>query len=87
MYKIVFQRAATKQLAKIPTRGRERISYKLFDLAKDPTNINKALDITKLTGGPGYRLRVGDWRVIFERNDSIRVISIEEVGPRGGIYK
>jgi len=85
MYKIIFQRSVTKQLSRIPANDRERISYKLFDLAKDPDN--KALDITKLTGEPYLRLRVGKWRVVFDRDDTLRVISVEKVGARGGIYK
>ena len=44
-------------------------------------------DVKKLVGGDLYRLRVGDWRVIFTRDDSVRVIFVERVAPRGGAYR
>jgi len=43
-------------------------------------------NLTKLQGRGAYRLRVGNWRVIYERHDDRLVMLILEVGPRGGIY-
>lgn len=48
----------------------------------DPT-----LEIKKLVGQSGYRLRVGDRRIIFLRDDSINVIAIEKIKSRGDVYK
>lgn len=42
-------------------------------------------DVKKLQGTDGYRLRVGDYRVIFNRNGDI--ISIEKIENRGQVYK
>ncbi len=42
-------------------------------------------DVKKLQGTYGYRLRVGDYRVIFDRNGDI--ISIEKIENRGQVYK
>lgn len=42
-------------------------------------------DIKKLQGTEGYRLRVGDYRVLFDVNGLI--IDIVEIGPRGQVYK
>jgi mRNA interferase RelE/StbE len=42
-------------------------------------------NIKKLQGEDSYRLRIGDWRVIFDENDV--VIEVIKVGPRGDIYK
>lgn len=45
-------------------------------------------DIKKLKGmDEVYRLRVGDFRVLFERNDSELIIVVIEIGNRGQIYK
>jgi mRNA interferase RelE/StbE len=44
-----------------------------------------ANNVKKLQGRDGYRLRVGDWRVIFDR-DGV-VLDILEIGPRGSIYE
>lgn len=43
-------------------------------------------NLTKLQGHDGYRLRIGDWRVIYELQDDRLVMLVLEVGPRGGIY-
>ena len=43
------------------------------------------LDVKKMQGKEGYRLRVGQWRVIFDKDDEVRIISIEKVGARGGL--
>jgi len=43
-------------------------------------------NLTKLQGQDGYRLRVGDWRVIYELEDDQLVMQVLEVGPRGGIH-
>jgi len=45
----------------------------------DPT-----LDIKPLQGQPYYRLRVGDWRIIYDREDEVKIIAIEKIKPRGG---
>ncbi len=72
MYKVVFQRAASKQFLKVPTIDRQRITDKLYALAKDPND--RKLDVTKKSGEPGFRLRVGDWRVIFDRQGSLKIL-------------
>jgi len=45
------------------------------------------LDIKKLQGEPYFRLRVGQWRIIFDRDNEVKIISIEKIKPRGGAYK
>lgn len=45
-------------------------------------------DIKKMTDASGeYRLRVGDWRVRFTKDEEIRIISVIRVLPRGEAYK
>ena len=46
-----------------------------------------ALDVKKLRGEPFYRLRVGNWRVIFDRQEAVKIIAIEKIKPRGDAYK
>ncbi len=41
-------------------------------------------DVKSLTGRPGKRLRVGDFRVVFDEDGT--AITIQAVGPRGNIY-
>jgi mRNA interferase RelE/StbE len=40
-----------------------------------------------MQGETGYRMRTGQWRVIFERDDLVKVISIEKIGSRVDVYK
>lgn len=40
-----------------------------------------------LKGEPYYRLRVGQWRIIFDKDDEVKIIAIEKIKPRGGAYK
>ena len=42
---------------------------------------------TKLQGRPGYRLRVGDWRVIYEVDKEKIVIVVVKVAARGEVYR
>jgi mRNA interferase RelE/StbE len=44
-------------------------------------------NLKRLHGRDGYRLRVGDWRVLYELQDDRLVMLVLEVGPRGGIYR
>jgi len=66
----------------MPANAAARIRAKIFQYAKDPASL--ANNVVKLQGREGYRLRVGDWRVIFA--DDGRVMFIERIGPRGGVY-
>lgn len=64
---------------------RARIAGSISMLGKNPDD--ERLDIKKMKGNTGYRLRIGQWRVIFERDDTVKIISIERIGARGDIYK
>lgn len=57
---------------------------KLEQIALDPFAPHASA--AKLQNRPGYRLRVGDWRVIYEIRKDELVILVLKIGPRGGIY-
>ncbi|MGV3740332.1 MAG: type II toxin-antitoxin system RelE family toxin [Gammaproteobacteria bacterium] len=54
-------------------------------LGKNPEH--SSLDIKKLQGEPYFRLRVGQWRIIFDKDNEVKIISIEKIKPRGDVYK
>lgn len=84
MKNISYHKRALKDLAAIPTNIRDRIRRKINQYAADPASL--ANQVVKMQGNePGYRLRVGDWRVRFDENDV--VIEIFRVLPRGEVYK
>jgi len=80
---IRYNKAAVKVLTKMPSNTALLIRTKIEQYASDPESL--ANNVKKLQGRDGYRLRVGDWRVIFDR-DGV-VLDILEIGPRGSIYE
>lgn len=84
-YTLLIKKQAKKALQSVPQPDRTRVTEKIVLLGKDPED--PILDIKKLKGEPYFRLRVGSWRIIFDRDDEVRIISIEKVKPRGGAYK
>jgi len=84
MYRIEIKKKAHKTLLKIPADQRKLITCKVREYAKKPSIGRNTI---KLSGREAYRMRVGDWRVIFEKDDAILLILVLEVGSRGGIYQ
>ena len=84
MHSIEYTREARKVLAKIPGDVRELVVSKIEGLARDPFG---AANVKQLVGRPGYRLRVGDWRVIYDVESERLLVRVLKVGPRGEIYE
>ena len=84
MHSIEFTREARKALKAMPRNLRELVLGKIDELAVDPM---RALNVKKLVGRPGYRLRVGDWRVIYTLDAGRLVVRVLDVGARGGVYQ
>ena len=84
MYTVVTTRSLNKAMAKLPVNWQKRIVAKIKEVAMSPYAPNN--NLTKLQGRDAYRLRVGDWRVIYELQDDLVVMLVLELGPRGGIY-
>ena len=77
---IYWQNKALRQLRKIPPEDAQRIRSAV---GTELTDLSKARNVRALTGHDcGYRLRVGQWRILFDFDGQIRVISIEEVVKR-----
>jgi mRNA interferase RelE/StbE len=69
----------------MPKNVSRLIRTKMDQIASNP--YGKHNNVTKLQNRPGYRLRVGDWRVIYEVQDENLVVLVLNLGQRGGIYK
>ncbi|CAO3363737.1 type II toxin-antitoxin system RelE family toxin [Azospirillum palustre] len=83
MHTIRYTAAALKALRRMPRNVADLIRQKVQEVAADPA---AARNVKKLKGRDGYRLRVGDWRVVYDIEDGILVLIVIDVGPRGGIY-
>jgi mRNA interferase RelE/StbE len=79
---ITIRKAAQKALRRMPRNQRELIMSKIETYASDPASL--ANNVLKLTDRPGYRLRVGDWRIIFRESEM--AIDVVVIGPRGSVY-
>ena len=69
----------------MPRNTANLIREKLEQVAVDP--FTSIPNTKKLQGRDGYRLRVGDWRVIYEVNNKEVVIIVLKVAPRGEVYR
>ena len=85
MYKLNFTRQAYKSLRRVPVDIVARIRDRLDQIAQDP--YARYANVTKLQNRSGYRLRVGDWRVIYVIQDEALLILVLKVGPRGDVYR
>jgi mRNA interferase RelE/StbE len=83
-YRIVFKKSAAKSLTKIPKTDQKRIAEKIDSLAEGPPN----QDTTKMKGNnPFHRVRVGDYRIIYEIQNEVLIILIVKIGHRSDIYR
>lgn len=69
----------------MPRQLARRIVDKLESIAASP--LNPEHDVVALQGRPGYRLRVGGWRVIFLLDQGEMIILVLDVLTRGDAYK
>ena len=80
IYRIEYEKAARKFIEKQDKNQRLRLYKAIYKLPY-------GTDIQKLSGVNKYRLRVGNYRVIYEIDNGIRLINIENVDNRGQVYK
>ena len=83
-YRIEVKRSAAKALKKIPKADRKRIAEKIDSLAESPPNP----DTTKMKGNnPFHKVRVGDYRIVYEIQEDVLLILIVKIGHRKEIYR
>jgi mRNA interferase RelE/StbE len=82
-YKIVFKKSVAKDLRSISNPDVRRILSTIDQLAINP----RGEGCTKLTGLELYRVRCGDYRIVYEIKNSELIVSVIKVGHRSGVYK
>jgi mRNA interferase RelE/StbE len=83
-YLVSFCSAAERQFAKLPHSAQERIYARASALAGEP----RPRGSHKLAGEDNtFRIRVGDYRVLYEIRESESVIAIVAIGPREHVYR
>lgn len=85
MYRLLFTKQAQRSLMKLQKDKSAAIMQRLEQIAKDPYAQHN--NVTKLQNRSGCRLRVGDWRVIYEIRNEELVILVLKIAPRGEVYR
>ncbi len=78
MYTVTIVRAARKDLARLPVTVASRVDAVIQALATDP----RPAGCIKLAGSPYWRVRVGDYRILYEVDEDRRVITVVQAGHR-----
>ena len=84
MYQVVVERAAEKDLKRLSAEIRSRIATALRDLAKNP----RPSGSRKLAGTKhDWRVRVGDYRILYEIAEVIRIVRVPRIRHRREVYR
>lgn len=84
MYKITFSKQSDKTLRRMPRNTAKNIAKKIKELIANPKRMR---NVKKLTDHPGYRLRIGNWRVVYTINENEVLIHVVKIKSRGEVYK
>jgi mRNA interferase RelE/StbE len=82
-YKIIIAEQAIKALGKLPRKVQRQISEKIDSLADNP----RPAGTEKLQGADLYRIRSGDYRVIYQIKDDVLIVLVVRIGHRKDIYR
>ena len=81
-FRIVIKKSAAKEIERIEKKDRIRIIEKIRSLASDP----HPLGSRKLSGQEKYRIRQGNYRILYQVLDDELIINVVKVGHRRDIY-
>lgn len=84
MFKVIDKKKDLKGLEKMPKKIANQFFGAFDKLAESD---QEGLDIKKLSGRDGYRLRINGYRAIYMQDGEQLVILVLDAGPRGDIYK
>jgi len=84
LYKLYLERAAERDLKRLSTENFHRLITEIKMLAKEP----RPPGARKITGSKDdWRIRVGDWRVVYEIDNKQKVVRIMRVRLRREVYR
>jgi mRNA interferase RelE/StbE len=83
LYKVILSEPAKRQLDKLPDRTAQIIVSAIEELEKDP----RPSGCKKLKGRLGYRIRKGDYRVVYNVEDSVLTVLVVSVAHRKDVYR
>lgn len=82
-YKLLIKPSAVKELEALPTKDRRKVVTKIEALATEP----RPHGCEKLSGQEHYRVRQGDYRVVYGIDEGARTVLIVKIGHRRDVYR
>jgi mRNA interferase RelE/StbE len=82
-YSLIIRRSAGKEIEALPLADRRRVVARIQALASDP----RPPGCEKLSGEEKYRLRQGDYRILYEIADRDLIVTVVKVGNRRDVYR
>ena len=83
MYSIEIKQSAAREIEVVPLRERRQIVARIGRLADEP----RPRGCEKLAGGERYRVRQGDYRIVYSIEDALLVVWVVKVGHRRDVYR
>lgn len=81
-YRIVIKKSAAKEIEAIQSKDRTRIIEKIRALADEPRPVGSK----KLSGQEKFRIRQGNYRILYQIKDDVLIITVVKVGHRSDVY-
>jgi mRNA interferase RelE/StbE len=82
-YKLLIKRSAAKELEALPPKIRRRVALRIQGLGSEP----RPPGVEKLSGQEKYRIRQGEYRVLFLIDDSSQRVTVVKIGHRRDVYR
>lgn len=83
MYRLEVSHTAHRQIRRLPAQTQERVNRAVAGLAENP----RPPGTKKLTTRNGYRVRVGDYRILYHVDDGAKLVIIYRVMARWDVYR
>lgn len=82
-YRVIVKKAAEKAIDSLPSKIRTRIVIAINDLGDEP----RPDGCKKMSLDARYRIRIGDYRIVYEIEDEILLVLVVRVGHRRDVYR
>jgi len=82
-YEIRFKKSVAKDFRKIPVQDVKRILRRIDGLAENP----RGQGCVKLSGMDRYRVRIGNYRILYQIEDMHLIVHVIKIGHRSGVYR
>ena len=82
-YNVIIRTSAKKELKRLNNNIFERVMERIIELKENP----RPIGCEKLGGQDSYRIRIGDFRVVFTIDEKAKLVEIIKIGDRKEVYK